>query len=149
MMYLKNFNRQYEYTCFDKSAGKGSEFKRLDEQTTRGYCQKFDFGWVAVYFDSDKQTLVVQIDNNVWDLNDSNTTVTYEHQRQNDKTYFNVENDRNQFEITYDAWWTELPQPSSATMTTVRDMYNDEEEDIFAYIKHLSKGGVENNLREQ
>ncbi|WP_204357317.1 hypothetical protein [Halogeometricum borinquense] len=136
-MYLKNFNREHEFTLFDPSKGEGSEFNELDDEATSGYCIKSDFGWAAIYTDIEDETLLVQINNDTWNLADPDTRVIYRHKSRTDESYFKIEDDTTSFEITYDSWWTDIPQPSSNAVMTVKEMYNDDEEDLFAHIKSV------------
>ncbi|ADQ66021.1 hypothetical protein C499_10474 [Halogeometricum borinquense DSM 11551] len=61
-MYLKQFNRRSEYTCFDPSDDSVSEFQEIEDEATSGFCKNIDNRWIAVYPDADGESLIVHID---------------------------------------------------------------------------------------
>ncbi|WP_396613032.1 hypothetical protein ACH9L7_07150 [Haloferax sp. S1W] len=124
------------YTCFDPSSGSGSEFEEIGDYGTSGFCKAGDFGWVAVYPDPDRQTLIVQISEIKWDLYASGTTVIYNHHYNDENTYFKISDEENTFDITYEAWWKDVPHFEANKWAASREEENSHE-DIFGYILML------------
>ncbi|WP_239524385.1 hypothetical protein [Halogeometricum borinquense] len=80
---------------------------------------------------------MLHINGVTWDIYGEDTKITYEHKYDQDKTYFKIEDDDNSFEMTYDAWWKEVPHLKPSEWLTFEEQDN-EIEDFFGYIKYLS-----------
>lgn len=133
---LKNFERRMEYSCFDTESGTGGPFNDIDGVEISGFCKKSDSGWIAVYPDPDRDTLVVQIDGTTWDLYASETTVVYNHHYDDAKTYFKITDGENTWDRLYEAWWKDVPHFTVNKWAASREDENSSE-DIFGYILML------------
>ncbi|QIB76410.1 hypothetical protein GL213_02080 [Halogeometricum borinquense] len=135
-MYLRNFDCLVEYTQFDPSEGVGDGFTDIEGQDISGVCSEVDGVWVAIYPDSEKNTILVQIDGTTWDLYSPDTEVAYNHDYENEKTSFRISDNSNTFTTTYDAWWQDRPDFEPNKWAASREDEN-ADEDIFGYILML------------
>lgn len=134
-MYLENFKRTNQFAPFDPETGSLGTVTE-EEQEMSGFFYESDSGLVALYLGPERQTIYVQIGDDTWDLSDPDLDVNYQYVG-DDETYFSISNGQNRHERTYEAWWTDLPDIPVDDMITRQDLYNDDEEDIFAYIEYI------------
>lgn len=86
---------------------------------------------VALYEHSGK--LILQIDQESWDLLSEDVKCVYHHNFNSKKTFFQVKGARSNFAVEYPAWWSSIPsfEPTEPEM--------DAEEDFMAYVCELVK----------
>lgn len=132
-MYLRRFHPPTDYSEFDPQTGTGSDFSDADGIETAGFCEQTEYGWVAVYPDPDVETLVVQIDGTTWDLYADETLVRYSHDYDEETTTFEIRDDDDAFEATYEAWWKGVDWFEPNRWAASREPEN-ADEDFFGYL---------------
>jgi len=116
---------------------------REKNKKTTGFCKKTSGGWAAVY--PEKDSLVLQIENRIWNITDDNVMILYFHNYRKKSTTFRIEHPNGDFEIIYDAWWKDrkgfIPEPMAASCEP-----ENIEEDFFGYIDWLSQPDIARRL---
>lgn len=135
-MFLDHFTNVRLVADFDPETGSADGYRELEDVETVGFCDEFEFGWVAIYPDPGEYTLVLQIGDQTWDIFDPDTTVQYMHNYDEQTTTFSVSTGDNSFEETYDAWWKGVHWFDPTPISGSRESENFEE-DILAYVLYL------------
>lgn len=144
-MHLKLFEERTKCVEFNGDLTLLGQGVNLEDRKTCGFLHLGNGGPAAIY--ANPKTILLSINNQIWDLFDADTDIVYFHSYKSKTTLFRVSKEVAKFEFRYPSWWAERPDftPSEQELVTEED-YN---EDFFGYVASIKDNAkMAKNLHE-